>query len=513
MLPVALVGADRHSGAWPAWPGDVGGFVDAAVKGASQPAIAVLRAAAVIAACSLAAELGVIDDVVTGDAAAPETQPMLNGPLVALASWTLAQGPQRLQHDLLSALGRAGLRLPPALLPTALDASRRSLLLRPLITPVLGTTGVWIAAQRDDWKHAAGAQTTDESDESRWSDGNLDQRRAFLQNERAHTNSNSNARERLMAVLPELPARERAELVAVLATGLSMDDEPLLDKLRADRSKEVKQVALNLLLRLPQAAHPQRAARRMEALLKQERVLLRKRWVIDAPNEIGSDWVADNIEPERPKHESFGERGWWLWQLAKRVSLSWWSTHTGMSPAELLKWAADGDWANALAHAWYDSLLAAPDAAWAEAFVDQWPLALKNIDQSPVVAMLTPAARDARWLQQARSIASLGDRLLPGLVAACQPPQILSAELSKLLVAWICERLVAPNVVQQWTLRAHLPELACVLHPTSLASLMALLAQPRSGDEASGMNELLNTLAQIIATRNALTSHLAEPTR
>ena len=160
LLPVALVGTDRHSGVWPAWPGDVGALLDAAVKGASQPATAVLRAAAVIASCSLAAELGVIDDGVTADAAAPETQPMLDGPLVALASWTLTEGPQRLQHDLLLALGRAGLRLPPTLLPTALDTSRRSLLLRPLITPVLGSTGVWLAAQRDDWKHAAGAQTT-----------------------------------------------------------------------------------------------------------------------------------------------------------------------------------------------------------------------------------------------------------------------------------------------------------------------------------------------------------------
>jgi Family of unknown function (DUF5691) len=500
LLPVALVGTDRHVGAWPAWQGDVGALIAQAVKGAAQPATAVLRSAAVLASCQLAGTLGSPTKEALPAAAAPEPRPELNDTrLVALAASAFARGHERLQHDVLTAIADAGMCLPAALLPDVLDASRRSLALRPAVAAVLGTRGVWLAAQRDEWKHAAGVQAAGSDDESRWSEGSLDQRRSFLQRDRAR--DAQAARTRLEAALPELPASERADLVAVLAEGLSIDDAPLLDKLRADRSREVRQAALKLLLRLPHAAHPQRAAQRVAALTKLESKLLRKRWTIDAPEAAANDWGSDNIDADKPKHEPLGERAWWLHQLARQVPLSWWTSHMGMTPPDLLAWAAKTDWHEALVRAWFDVLLLAPDAAWAEAFCDHWPMkALRGRERDPVMALLEPTARDARWLRLVEAGDFSSELVLGQMLAATTPPQRLSPALSMALVAWAGSRLGHKDIAYDWNLRQQLPQIACILDASSLPALAAL---PRSTDETPALAELMHTLAQIVAVRQA----------
>jgi hypothetical protein len=530
LLPAALVGTDRHTGPFPAWPGEVGATIAQAALAASSsspsspsstlPAQttpeAVLRASGVLASCHLAGSLGTPSTTPLPAPAAHGLMPELNDArLGALAAWALAQGPQRLVHDVMTALAGAGFCLPPGLLPAALDASRRATALRPAIASVLGMRGLWLAAQRDDWKHAAGAQTAAVDDESAWTDGSLDQRRAFLDAARAR--DPQAARERLMAALPQLPANERAVLIARLAIGLSPADEPLLDKLRADRAREVRQTALRLLLRLPQAAHPQRAIRRVAALTKLEAKLLRKRWTIDAPEAVpdasSDDWASDNLEAERPKRESLGERAWWLYQIVRQVPLSWWGEHTGMAPAELLAWARKSDWHEALVRGWLDALVngyahslddAAPDpvaAAWADAFSDDWPAkALGQRENEGVTALLDPAARDARWLRLVDSGSFSSDLVLPQMIAATAPPRRLSPALSNALVACAGQRLADKDVGYAWALRQQLPEIACILDASALPALAAL---PRRDDETPAVAELNATLAQVATVRRA----------
>jgi hypothetical protein len=305
LLPTVMVGTDRHAGAWPRWPGEIGELVAQLTAGADAPATG-LRIAAVLATCELAGAQGQRWEAALPAPAADESRPALNDvPLLRLIAWAFVDGPARLHQAICLALSQAGHRLPVSLLPSALELGRRSLALRPALIPVLGERGLWLATQRDDWRYAAGVGAT-EANEARWTDGTIEQRRAFLADERRR--DPAAARERLAGALAELPARERAELVGELTTGLGNDDEPLLDGLRNDRSKEVRQAALGLLLRLPAAAHPQRAAARIEALLKHERALLRKRWQIEAPTEAAGDWKADQVDAMRPQHESLGER-------------------------------------------------------------------------------------------------------------------------------------------------------------------------------------------------------------
>ncbi len=497
LLPAALVGTERHAAPLPAWPGEVGAAIAAATAGA-EPAAAVLRAAAVLAACSAAGAQGApLADVLPAGAMA-DTQDALTEPAqLAPITWALREGPPRLQQAVALVLGRAGLRVPPALLPTVLELGRRSLALRAAFAPTLGERGRWLGQQREEWRYAAGASTEADA-QTLWQDGSFEQRRALLRRERA--SDPAAARERLQQALPELPAKERAELVAVLAEGIGPDDESLLDSLRSDRSREVRQAALALLLHLPEAAHPRRAAARLAAFVTSQRGLLGRRWEIDAPSAATDDWKADQIEATRPTHERLGERAWWLYQLVRQVPLAWWTMHTGLDAAELLKWAAKTDWAEALQRGWRDVLLAAPDLTWCEAVLDSGAAAWAE-HHTQLLALLPPARRERHWQRQLKDSSVRLDGLLLQILAACPAGQTLSAALSTALVQHVVARDAAATLAGDYTLRAALPELAAALHLETLAPLASIQRRP---DDTPSWADTLHALAQTLATRRAL---------
>ncbi len=498
LLPAAMVGTDRHAGAWPVWPGEIGDLL-AQVTKPDEAAASALRIAAVLATCGLAGAQGEAWGAPLPSPAADETRPALaDAALLRLVGWVFSDGPARVQLMVFGALARAGRRLPVALLPAALELGRRSLALRPLLVPVLGERGMWLAAQRDDWRYAAGVGATD-ADELHWTEGTIEQRRAFLAGERRR--DPAAARQRLVVALPELPAKERAELAGELATGLGPGDEALLDTLRVDRSREVRQVALGLLLRLPTAAHPQRAAARVEALLKHERVLLRQRWQIDAPTEAAADWKADQVDAARPQHESLGERAWWLYQLVRQVPLAWWTGHTGLTAAELRDWAAGTDWAEALLRGWRDVLFAAPDIAWCEALLDAWPRQLLRDDPASVLALLPLERRERYWRQHLAGDRADLSLLASRVLAACPAGETLSADLSVALATQLRQRADAGTLRQDWGLLQQLPDLGGVLHLDALAPLAEL---PRPPDETPSYANHVHALTQVVALRRAL---------
>jgi hypothetical protein len=499
LLPAALVGTERHAQPLPAWPGEIGEVIARADASAELPAVGLLRAAAVLAACSQAGTLG--DERAERsmpEAARVSARPALaDRALLARLPWVLQDGPPRLLPLLCLALDGAGLVLPPLVLPAALDAGMRSIALRASLLPVLGERGPWLAAQRDDWRWAAGASAGDD-DESRWSEGTLEQRREFLRSER--TRDATAARERLRTALPELPAKERAELIATLALGLGPDDEALLDAQRADRSGEVRRAALDLLLRLPDAAHPQRAAARLSRLLAQERALLRMRWTIDAPAAVEAQWKEDNVDTTRPKHESsLGERAWWLYQLVRQVPLGWWTQHTAMAPADLRRWADSTEWTEALLRGWREVLLAAPDEAWCEAFLDTWPKTWPEADRAALLALLPLAQRERHWQRGIGADTLVA--LLSQIVAACPVGETLSAPFSTTLAATLREAVERGALQQDWTLRSLLPDAVCVLHANALPALRNV---SRATEETPGLADTMRALAQTVELRLTL---------
>jgi len=176
---------------------------------------AVLRMAGVLTACSLAGAQGLVWHEPLPSAAGEDVLHAVDDPVLhALTEWAFREGPARLHHQICQALSEARYRLPTNLLPAALDLGRRSLALRTVLSPVLGERGRWLAAQRDDWRYAVGVGS-EEAGDITWTDGSVEQRRAFLARERAR--APQAARERLQQALGELSPKERADMLGVLA--------------------------------------------------------------------------------------------------------------------------------------------------------------------------------------------------------------------------------------------------------------------------------------------------------
>ena len=503
LLPAAMVGTDKMAFSSPALSGPIGALLAQLQAQATQPALALLQTAGVLALCERAGQHGTARAASALDTAvaAPETAPALHAQNLQISlRWALAEAPVRLQVELLQRLNAAGLRLPASLLPLALEAGQRSVALRPALLAVLGERGRWLAGQNRYWRYAQGS-AADAPLETRWSDGSLAQRVALLKGERQC--DPASARERLSAALPELPAKERAELAAVLTEGLSMADEALLVALCKDRGNDVRQTARALLVQLPGSAATQRAIARLQPCLEKPatlKSLLGAKWKIDAPQAASDDWKADGLEAERPKNDSLGERAWWLYQLARQVPLAWWVQHTGMTPAALLQWAAKTDWNTALARAWLDVLRAAPDTAWCQAFLDHWPGKTLRETPAAVLALLPPAQREPYWMQtlQQVSAAKAGgiNEVAEQIVQACPPGHHVSQPLSLLLL----EKL--PLHLHRHTLSTPLSELCCTLHPAVLPALLTP-PPPSDTDAKNPLAQALQNQLQFIAARHA----------
>lgn len=508
LLPPAMVGTDKKPLVLPALDGAVGALLERVQAQASSPAQALLQATGVLTVCERAGQRPSATLLPSPHGlAAPDTAQaaLHDSTLMDTLRWLFTDAPQRLQIDWLQHLAQAGWRLPPSLLPLALDTAQRTSALRPAVSAVLGERGRWLARHHSTWRYAAGSADS-APPETRWQEGSLAQRVQLLRGER-HSQPAA-ARERLQTAWPDLPAKERAELLAVLQTGLSADDEGLLTTVaHKDKGREVRQTARTLLLQLPASALSQRAGARLAPHLVLHtglRGASGQRWTITPPEAADPDWKNEGIEAERPQHDPLGERAWWLYQLARQVPLAWWQQHTGMAPEVLLPWATQSDWAGAVVRAWWEVLRAGASAtdaaqrattsAWCHAFLDHWPGKTMPDPQAAVLALLPPAEREPYWLRtlqtagKAQARARELEEVVQQTVAACPHGQTLSLALSQLLQDQLLARLQRGHYV------LGLAELCCVLHPDTLAPWLARAQQPDDPDGKTSVQALRHSL-------------------
>src|SRR5207302_10187282 len=122
----------------------------------------------------------------------------------------------------------------------------------------------WLAAQRPDWAYASGTpapSTVDDGDV--WELGVIARRVAYLT--RLRRRDPARGRELLAEAWDAEPPEDRAMLLGALRTGLSTEDDPVLERALDDRRRQVRDVALDLLSHLPHSAYGQRMATRARA--------------------------------------------------------------------------------------------------------------------------------------------------------------------------------------------------------------------------------------------------------
>ncbi|MDQ0599516.1 hypothetical protein QF037_003861 [Streptomyces canus] len=269
-----------------------------------------------------------------------------------------------------------GFAAPPEVLPALLDAARGRTDLRPAALAFAGPRAVWLARLNPDWRFALRAAPGGDpalphprdTDRVRqlWQEGLFAERVALLAAIRAR--EPAAARELLATTWATERAEDRLMFLDSLRTGLGADDEPFLEQALADRSRNVRATAAELLSALPGSALAARMAFRATACVALDRTRETPTITVEAPFECDASMERDGVVLKAPAGR--GERSWWFGQLVEAAPLGTWAARLGgRSPQEIVALPVTDDWRAELHAAWCRAAVRQRDAAWARALL------------------------------------------------------------------------------------------------------------------------------------------------
>ncbi|GAA2249470.1 DUF5691 domain-containing protein [Streptomyces amakusaensis] len=276
----------------------------------------------------------------------------------------------------LATANEQGYRPPPPLLPALLDAARARTDLRPRVLAFAGARGLWLARFNPEWRFALRSasgggvplpETTDtEAVRRLWAEGLFAERVALLTAVRERDAGGG------LALLSGSWATERAEdrlmFLDSLRTGLSDADEPFLERALADRSRNVRAAAAELLSALPDSALAGRMAARASSCLGMDHSGERPAIAVEAPHECDTAMQRDGVPPTPPTGR--GNRSWWLGQLVAAAPLSTWpGRFGGRTVREIVALPVMDGWREELHAAWCRAAVRQRNAEWSRALL------------------------------------------------------------------------------------------------------------------------------------------------
>ncbi|MFF0053778.1 DUF5691 domain-containing protein [Streptomyces microflavus] len=336
----------------------------------------------------------------------------------------------------LATANRQGFRAPAALVPPLLDAARARTDLRPQALAFAGPLGLWLAALNPEWKFAlrgsaGGSLVPDTSDPEAvrrlWEEGLFAERIALLDAVRAREPGAALAL--LTTTWPTERAEDRLMFLDSLRTGLGAGDEEFLEQALADRSRNVRATAAELLSALPSSAFAGRMAARATSCVNPDRTGAGSgagaSIAVEAPHECDAGMQRDGVAAVPPTGR--GERSWWLVQLVEATPLGVWQEQFGGRPAEeIVALPVADDWAGELHAAWCRAAVRQRHPEWARALLGAAsappagsPGPASIAERSKLLAILSEAER-ADWV--AEFIAAHGLSEAFQLLGVCTVP-------------------------------------------------------------------------------------------
>ncbi|MFJ6573098.1 DUF5691 domain-containing protein [Streptomyces sp. NPDC091292] len=304
-----------------------------------------------------------------------------------------------------------GYAAPPELLPALLDAARGRTDLRPQVLAFAGPRALWLARLNPDWRFALRAtpgggtalpapEETAEV-ERLWQEGLFAERIALLGAVRAR--DADAARDLLGSTWPTERAEDRLMFLDSLRTGLGAQDEPFLERALADRSRNVRATAAELLSALPGSALAGRMAERAATCVAPDRTRGVPTIVVEAPHECDAAMERDGVVPKPPAGR--GERSWWLGQLVEAAPLGRWSERFGgRTPEEMIALPVTDGWQGEVHAAWCRAAVRQRDVAWSRALLGApaapgagGPGAVSLAERAKLLAAL-PGDERAAWV-------------------------------------------------------------------------------------------------------------------
>jgi hypothetical protein len=395
----------------------------------------------------------------------------------------------------LAAANARGFAAPPQTLPALLDAARGRTDLRPAALAFAGPRAVWLARLNPDWRFALRAtpgggaalpQPEDpgaaEKTRRLWEESLFAERVALLSVIRAR--EPAAARELLATTWSTERAEDRLMFLDSLRTGLGPQDEPFLEQALADRSRNVRATAAELLSALPGSALAARMAVRGAACVAVDHTQDSPTITVEAPHECDASMERDGVVPKAPAGR--GERSWWFCQLVEATPLGMWSARLGgRTPRQIVALPVTDDWQSELHAAWCRAAVRQRDPEWARALLGApsapeagGPGAVSLAERAKLLGTLGSAER-ADWV--AGFIAAHGLSEAFQLLGMCAVPW--AAPLGRAVVD-------ALNIARDagsypWSFSGVMGLAERCLDPSEASHLNGLLAVPDESEDAS----------------------------
>ncbi|MFF3483818.1 DUF5691 domain-containing protein [Streptomyces sp. NPDC002701] len=423
----------------------------------------------------------------------------------------------------LATANRHGYAAPAQALPALLDAARGRTDIRPAVLAFAGPRALWLARLNADWRFAlrstpgGGAALPGPGEPERvrelWEEGLFAERVALLSAVRAR--DAAAARDLLATTWASERAEDRLMFLDSLRTGLCAADEPFLERALADRSRNVRSTAAELLSALPGSALAGRMAERAGSCVAIDHTHSVPTIAVEAPHECDPGMERDGVVAKAPAGR--GERSWWLGQVVEAAPLGTWSRRLGgRTPEEIVALPVADDWQDELHAAWCRAAVRQRDPSWSRALLGTpaapeagGPGAVSLAERAKLLGILEASER-AGWVA--------GFIAMHGLSEAFQLLGVCTVPWAEPLGRAVVDAL---NIARDagsypWSFSGVMGLAERCLDPAEAIRLEALTAVPdESEDAAPGAggywSESFQRLVTTLRLRAAMQSELTPP--
>lgn len=310
-------------------------------------------------------------------------------------------------------------RVPPVQLPDLLEVGQyRSVSERELLVEVGGARMVWLARHNPSWAFAAYADT-----ENQFAWGSREDRPLALR--RIRRRDAAHGLDLLQATWQSERGDARAGLLSALEPGLSTGDEDFLVDALHDTRREIRDVALRLLRKLPGSRWAARWTERAAGVIYYSGgdVLVRE------VEEVDSAWQADGLDMHPPKGIDFPA---WITQQVMAL------TPPAVWPAEMLDAILRSDWRDPGLSGLVHAAAAYADESWCTTLITA---ALPGVDARPLFTTLS----ESQALEVLRRLLQSNVQKHHTVLATClrEAPWKLDPHAVNLVELWL-EDDVAP---------------------------------------------------------------------
>ena len=328
-----------------------------------------------------------------------ETQAYISSAAQKHAQFILTNEGQVYLEDWLNLVAAENAILPRTLLPAFLRLAENNKKWRLAIGQIAGKRGAWLGQQNPDWAWLVATQFDLNNPEldTYWQTASLACREVLF--ERLRLDNPERALAFVITIWPNESANVRKLLLEKLSIHLSMADHDFLESCLDDRSKIVKEVAIDLLARLPESIFVQRMQQQLSQLLLLKTGIVRKSLDIVPLESISPELERDGFNSKAATVQGLGAKAQWLRDMISFVSLDWLNQHYGIDVQSFVTLILKTEWEEALIAGLTIAAIRQQQQTWLQALltVESNKIALRRVDLQNALA---PNIRE-QWLLNA----------------------------------------------------------------------------------------------------------------